>query len=173
MSQLPLLVVLAGRPGTGKTTLARRLSAELRAVYLRIDAVETAVVRCGLARQPVGPIGYAVVHEIAAANLALGLPVVVDAVNPVPEARSGWQHLAGLGHLVLLETTVPDLQEHRSRVTARVPDMTGQTVPTWAEVMDAEYSEWDEQRDGRRTLVDMTETDRAVGEVLDLLALVE
>ncbi|MEJ7651120.1 MAG: AAA family ATPase [Nakamurella sp.] len=170
MSELPLLIVLAGRPGTGKTTLARRLSTELRAVYLRIDAVETAVVRCGLAEPPVGPIGYAVVHEIASANLALGMPVVVDAVNPVPEARSGWQHLAERGRLVVLETTVPDEQEHRRRVTARVPDMTGQVVPTWSEVVDADYAEWDEQRDGPRTLIDMTATDRAVGQVLDVLA---
>jgi predicted kinase len=40
---------LAGRPGTGKTTLGRRLAAELRAAYLRIDAIEAAVVRCRLA----------------------------------------------------------------------------------------------------------------------------
>ncbi len=87
MLRQPLLVVLAGRPGTGKTTLGQALASELRAAFLRIDAIETAVVRCGLAQPPVGPVGYAVAHEIAAATLALGTPVVIDAVNPVPEAR--------------------------------------------------------------------------------------
>lgn len=47
MLRQPLLVVLAGRPGTGKTTLGQALASELRAAFLRIDAIETAVVRCG------------------------------------------------------------------------------------------------------------------------------
>jgi predicted kinase len=60
MLRQPLLVVLAGRPGTGKTTLGQALASELRAAFLRIDAIETAVVRCGLAQPSVRPVGYAV-----------------------------------------------------------------------------------------------------------------
>jgi DNA polymerase III delta prime subunit len=90
----PVLVVLAGLPGTGKTTLGQLLAAELGAAYLRIDAIETAVIRCGLAQAPVGPVGYVIAHDVAAATLALGKSVVVDAVNPVPEARAGWHALA-------------------------------------------------------------------------------
>ena len=101
----PLLVVLAGRPGTGKTTLGRRLATELRAAYLRIDAIEAAVVRCGLAEHPVGPVGYVVAHALAAATLAVGTPVIIDAVNPVPEARAGWRTtLSDSAHLVMLDT---------------------------------------------------------------------
>jgi hypothetical protein len=84
----PLLVVFSGLPGTGKTTLARRLSRERNACYLRVDAVETALARVGT---PVGASGYAVVHELAVSNLLLGHDVVVDAVNPVPVARAGWR----------------------------------------------------------------------------------
>ena len=36
-----LLLVLAGRPGTGKTTLGKLLTAELGAAYLRADATHT------------------------------------------------------------------------------------------------------------------------------------
>lgn len=34
--------------------------------------------------------GYAVIHELAVPNLQLGHTVVVDAVNPVPQASAGW-----------------------------------------------------------------------------------
>ncbi|WP_442951312.1 AAA family ATPase [Paenarthrobacter sp. Z7-10] len=52
------LIIVAGLPGTGKTTLARPLSERLAACYLRVDAIETAIART---RGPVsGPEGYAV-----------------------------------------------------------------------------------------------------------------
>lgn len=159
-----VLVVLAGLPGTGKTTLARGLVTALGAAYVRIDAIETAVLRCGLARPPVGPVGYVVAHEIAAATLSLGTPVVVDAVNPVPEARAGWSGLAlrtGV-RLVVCETTLHDPAEHRSRVSARLPDLPDQLVPSWDEVLTGGYVEWDEARDGTRLVVDMTDTDEGV-----------
>ncbi|MGH8961336.1 MAG: AAA family ATPase [Jatrophihabitantaceae bacterium] len=162
MPDQPLLIVLAGRPGTGKTTLGQALARELRAAFLRIDAIETAVVRCGLAQPPVGPVGYAVAHEIAAATLALGTPVVIDAVNPVPEARSAWWALASSTSLVIFETVLADDAEHRRRVEARQPDLADQTVPTWEQVLASDYLAWDEARDGPRHVIDMTDTKRGV-----------
>lgn len=170
MTDLPLLVVLGGRPGTGKTTLARRLAAELHCAYVRIDAIETAVARCGLAQPPVGPVGYVIGHELAAANLNLGTPVVIDAVNPVPEARAGWRGLAAIARLVVLETMIGDDAEHRRRVTARTPDLADQVVPTWDDVLAWEYVPWDDERDGPRVVVDMIDPDHAVTGVLRLLA---
>jgi predicted kinase len=162
----PLLVVLAGRPGTGKTTLGGRLAAELRAAYLRIDAIEAAVVRCGLAEHPVGPVGYVVAHELAAATLAVGTPVIVDAVNPVPEARAGWRTVADGVRLVVLETVVSDPGEHRRRVTARRPDLAGLAVPSWDQVVSHDYAVWDESRDGPRYIVDMLDTEQGVAAAL-------
>ena len=165
----PLLVVLAGRPGTGKTTLGRWIATELGAAYLRVDAIETAVVRCGLAHPPVGPVGYVVAHEIAASTLTLGTCVVVDAVNPVPEARSGWRRLAPPARLVVFETTLTDEAEHRRRVMTRQPDLVGQVVPTWQQVHASEYVPWDEARDGPRHVIDMIDTAQAVADALRLL----
>ncbi len=168
-SDFPLLVVLAGRPGTGKTTLGRRLASALQAAFLRIDAIETTVVHCGLAQRPVGPVGYLAAQEIAAGTLALGVPVVVDAVNPVPEARAMWKEVAEVARLVVFETVIADRTEHRRRVTKRTPDLVGQVVPTWQEVMAAEYFPWDEARDGLRWVIDMTDTEAGVAIALDHL----
>ena len=169
MTTDPLLVVLAGRPGTGKTTLARRLAGVLQAAYLRIDAIETAVLRCGLTQRPVGPVGYVVAHDLAAGTLSLGTSVVVDAVNPVPEARAGWQSLAELAQLVFLETAIANEDEHRRRVLARRPDLPDQVVPTWDEVVAGDYQPWDVERDGARHVIDMSNTELGVAGALRVL----
>jgi predicted kinase len=91
-----VLVVLAGVPGTGKATLPRGIATNLPGVYLRVDAAETAL-EGAAPRIAIGAAGYAVVHAPAAENLALSIPVVVDAVNPVPDARAGWRALASPG----------------------------------------------------------------------------
>src|SRR5690606_11346030 len=77
----PLLLVLGGPPGVGKTDLAREWVRRRRAVHLRIDSLEQALVRGGV--REVGSQGYAVAHAVAADQLVLGLGVVADAVHPV------------------------------------------------------------------------------------------
>lgn len=151
------VIVVCGLPGSGKTTLASALAAELPAAYLRVDVIETPLLLAGI---DVGPLGYQVVQAVAASNLALGIDVVIDLVDPWPETRRLWRDLAEqtATSLVVLECMVPDPAEHRRRVDARHPDLPGQVVPTWNEVTDRDYVPWDEPRDGARTVVDMTDT---------------
>lgn len=164
----PMLVALAARPGTGKTTLAGGLAAALQAVYRRIDAIENAVIRSGLAHPPVGTVGCVVAQEVARSNLLLGKSVMIDAVNPVPDARKGWRILASeIGvPLIVFETVLDDQQEHCRRVTARRPDLADQTVPTWEQVEASEFEPWDSERDGPRTAIDTTDTDAALSTAL-------
>jgi predicted kinase len=150
-----VLVVFVGRPGSGKTTLARLTAAELRAAHLRIDVIEAAVIRSGLARPPLGPVGYVVAHEVATSCFAVGTPVVVDAVSPVPGARAGWAALARASRVPVrvVEVAVSDPREHRRRVEARRSDVADLAVPTWGQVTALAYEPWDSTRDGPRLLV--------------------
>jgi predicted kinase len=150
-----VLVVFVGRPGTGKTTLAQLAAAELAAAHLRIDAIEAAILRSGFGTPPLGPVGYAVAHEVASCCVQVGTPVVVDAVSGVPAARAGWVTLAaGISTpLRVIEVVVTDPVEHRRRVENRTSDITGLVVPTWAQVTALPYEPWNTTRDGPRLLV--------------------
>jgi predicted kinase len=162
-----LLVVFGGLPGTGKTSISRRVADELGATFLRVDSIEAAIARSGL---PLGesPAGYAVAHAIAADQLRAARAVVVDAVNPVRIARAGWVDLAGeLGvPLRFVRVVVPDPAEHRRRVESRTSDLLGHEVPSWAKVSSEIHDPWTEDR---LDLDNSSSLDGAISTVLNWL----
>jgi predicted kinase len=143
--EYPVLVVVGGLPGTGKSTIATLVARRMRAPYLRVDRIEHALaVSCDPPR-PVGVAGYAVAHALAAEQVVLGLDVVVECVNPLPVTRDGWVRTAraAAASIVQVEVICSDPVEHRRRVETRTSDVDGLVKPTWEEVLGREYLPWD------------------------------
>ena len=144
-----MLIVFGGLPGVGKTVLSRALAARLDATWLRVDAIEAAMWRVGIERGHATGLGaYVVAHAVASAQLGLGRPVVVDAVNPVAVARAGWRDLAAEHDVAvrLVEVTCSDRAEHERRVLARAASADQPDLPTWDEVSTWAYEPWSGER---------------------------
>jgi predicted kinase len=142
-----MLIVIGGLPGTGKTTLARLLAARLHAVHLRIDTIEQAIVRSGLARHPVGPAGYVVGYALAEDLLRQGLTVIAESVNPLAVTRNSWQNAGSQAAVPVVEVEVicSDADEHRDRVTTRSIDIPDLPLPEWQEVLARDYEPWNRE----------------------------
>lgn len=162
----PILIVVAGLPGTGKTTLAKLLVRELGAAYLRIDAIAIPLLQGQPTDDPgeAGRAAYLVAEELGFENLASGVPVVVDGVNASHDRRALWPDLARRAHvpLAMFETTLPDPHEHRRRVEERTSGSERYLGPTWEEVAGMPYDTWNDARYGERHVIDMTETAAAL-----------
>lgn len=143
-----MLIIFSGLPGSGKTSIARELAKELRATYLRIDTIEQAIRRYDNADINVGPMGYFVASDTARDNLAFGLTVIIDSVNPMKLTRDWYRDVALTAGVPYLEIEVvcSDVQEHRARVETRIGDIEGLPLPNWAAVINHDYEPWDRER---------------------------
>ncbi|MGZ6015134.1 MAG: AAA family ATPase [Phenylobacterium sp.] len=140
-----MLIVLSGRPGVGKSAIARVLAARLGAVWLRIDSIEAAIMGSGRAPDDLEDLGYRVAYAVAVDNLALGRTVVADCVNDVPGTREAWREAAGAHPLLEVEVVCSDEAEHRRRVESRISDIPGLKLPTWADIQANTPEPWDRE----------------------------
>ncbi|MDQ0365962.1 AAA family ATPase [Catenuloplanes indicus] len=163
MSTGPVLIVFAGLPGVGKSTLARRVGAALPAPVLPVDPIERAY-------GSTGPQAYRAVAGLAELQLDLGLSVIVDAVNPVAESRELWLDLADRAKVPLrvIEVWCADEAEHRRRIEARRTADPAYADVDWVRVLErrAEYQPYV----GRRVVVDTTVPGDPLQSLLDYLS---
>ena len=141
--------MLSGLPGVGKTTVARRVSALLGAVHVRIDTIEAAMVVSGVISAAGGwdaapEAGYRVAYALAEDFLRAGHLVIADSVNPIRITRDSRARVAAVTGALSIDVEVicSDTDRHRHRVTARTSDLDGLTVPTWEEVQSREFESW-------------------------------
>jgi predicted kinase len=142
------LIAMTGLPGVGKTTLARALARQMRAVFLRVDTAEAALKNSILKIHSAEDAGYLILAGLAEDNLLLGVDVIVDTVNPIEITRKMWGAVSTDANAVLVnvEVVCNDVGIHRERVESRSSDIDGLIVPTWDEVLAREYTPWTDGR---------------------------
>lgn len=146
-----MLIVIAGLPGSGKSTMAGDLGRALNCAVLGVDQAEAAMWCAGVsASGPTHHAAYLVVGALAAEQLFLGHDVIVDAVNGPESARAQWRDLAGqMGvELRFIVVECGDDDVYRDRVEHRMRDIDGFPEPTWEGVLRrrAEFPPWTDER---------------------------
>jgi predicted kinase len=139
------LIVLAGLPATGKSSIARELARATGAFWLRVDSIEQAIRNSDILSGSLDDAGYRVAYAIAEDNLRLGRDVIGDSVNPWMLTRNAWRD-AGLragAEVIEIEIQCTDISEHRRRVETRRSDVPGLVLPKWADVARRDYRWWD------------------------------
>ena len=156
------LIILAGLPGTGKTTLARKLSKKFNYFYLRVDCIEGPFAMTNSKSEQKGE-GYEALINLAFENLILGHNVIIDTVNPLHITRKMFNDLAERtkAETIQFELKIKDTFLHKTRVENRKSDIDSLKIPTWNDVMEREYEEWDTNIDGKNYEIWMNDMENA------------
>lgn len=146
-----MLVVLTGLPGTGKSAVADALGAALPAAVFGRDRIEAGLWAGGLSAElGSGRAAYDVMTALAADQLALGQPVVLDSVATTETIRAPWRGAAAhhAAPMCVIECVCSDEHLHRSRIELRRRDIPGWYELSWSDVQDARtrYEPWPHER---------------------------
>lgn len=160
----PLLIVFAGLPGVGKSTLARALARELRAAYLDKDTIKDAALALGRemkvenAMQYAGALSYTLLIPIARDNLTVGTHVIIDSPAGHRTFQDAIEDLVrGVKvNFKLIECITTDEALLRERIERRAPELPDHRVRDWDAFQQAR--ERLERMSGPRLLVDTAET---------------
>lgn len=82
----PTLVLFSGMPGSGKTTLARQASRQLKLPIFSKDRIQRVLRDHHLADEHSGD-GYYIILDMADEQLSLGVSVILDATFPLDHFR--------------------------------------------------------------------------------------
>ncbi len=134
------LIVFAGLPGTGKTSLARTVARELHAMYLDKDTIKDIAIALGremkLERvaELAGPLSYELLVSIARDNLSLGLSVVLDSPAGYRKFRENVEQLARSAKvdLKLIECICTNEGLLRDRIERRSEESPEHRTHDWA-----------------------------------------
>ncbi len=157
------LVVFAGLPGTGKTSLARTVARELHAMYLDKDTIKDTAIAVGRelklerAAEFSGPLSYELMVGLARDNLTLGLSVVLDSPAGYRTFREQVEQLArsAKADLKLIECICTNEGLLRDRIENRGQDLPEYRTRDW-ETYQRDRAQF-ERLAGPRLIVDTAE----------------
>jgi predicted kinase len=153
-----VLVVMTGLPGTGKSAIADALGAALPAALFSRDRIEAGLWAGGLSTDlGSGWAAYDIMTALAADQLAVGQPVILDSVATTEAIREPWRRAAAhhAAPLRVIECVCSDERVHRSRLEQRRRDIPGWYELTWDHVEDVRtrYEPWPGERGSSAHLV--------------------
>lgn len=160
----PYLIVFAGAPGVGKSTLARAVARELSAAYLDKDTIKDAAL--ALSRemklenmnQYAGALSYTLLIPLARDNLTVGTPVIIDSPAGYRAFQDAVEDLVRSVRVnfKLVECITTDEGLLRERIERRAPDLPEHRVRDSDAYQQAR--ERMERLSGPRLVVDTAET---------------
>lgn len=126
----PTLTLFAGMPGSGKTTLARKVSRHLSMPIFAKDRVQRVLRDHNLADEHSGD-GYYIILDLAEEQLSLGVSVILDATFPLDHFRLVASDIAARhkANLCAVYCHCSDDAVWQARMESRV-----QYVPGWKPV---------------------------------------
>ncbi len=158
------LIVFAGLPGTGKTSLARTVARELRAVYLDKDTIKDTAMALGRElrveriSELAGQLSYELLVNLARDNLTLGHSVILDSPAGYRTFREKVEQLARTSQveLKLIECICTNEGLLRDRIERRGTDLPDYRARDW-ETYRSDQARF-ERLSGPRLIVDTAET---------------
>ena len=136
MRELMTLIVMRGYPGTGKSTIARAISAALHAPLIDRDILRQKAVDIFGNLPHVGRFSYELMFALTEEQLGLGLSVVVDTPLTYRTTYEQAKELAQTFHVPMLVVHCqcsPEVQKRR--LEGRVGKVSEFQITSWEEWM--------------------------------------
>jgi predicted kinase len=130
------LILFAGMPGSGKTTLARTIARALGIPVFAKDRIQR-VLRDRNLTDPATGEGYYVILDLADEQLALGVSVILDATFPLDHFRMVASDIAAKhnARFCAIYCHCSDDKVWKRRMEERVQYIPNWKPATWADVM--------------------------------------
>ncbi|MGN6273764.1 MAG: AAA family ATPase [Protaetiibacter sp.] len=141
-----MLIVMAGLPAAGKSTIAEVVGNRMGVPVVSVDPIEAAILSAGIdADQPTGLAAYLVAEAFADAVIGGGASIIVDAVNAVNPAREQWLKLAERqkADIRFIEVVCSDAELHSERLAARAARLAAASLPD-SFAVEQSLDEWED-----------------------------
>lgn len=147
------LIIFAGLPGTGKSTLAEAIGRDLGIPVFARDWLEATLIRSELKptseEKPLAFAGYELMTILAEGQLMLGQSVILDSVAATQSIRRTWLELAKkyAADCRVIECICADETLHHSRLQGRKRNIPGWHELEWSDVERVKqyYATWERE----------------------------